>query len=177
MGRGLETTTDASDPSCPVAVAGTSVTVEDLDSGAALVFVTSGDANDVRRRAVAMAKVHNDHHGSMGALPDGGAGGGHQGHDMSGGEAQGETHMKGGGAHAGHDMGGGAAHAGHDMSGGGGHVGHAGTMTIHSKVTVDEVPSGARLVFVANGDDVGKLQAELRSHAQHMASGTCAMSK
>ena len=177
MGGGTEPTTAAGDSSCPVAVSGTSVTVEDADSGAALVFVTSGDAGDVRRRAGAMAKMHNDHHGSMGALPDGSAGGGHEGHDMSGGDGHGETDMKAAGAHAGHDMSGGHAHAGHDMSGGGGHAGHTSMVTIHSRVTVQEVPNGARLVFVANGDDVAKLQTELRSHAQHMASGTCAMSK
>lgn len=69
-----------SDPSCPVAVPGTSVTVEDLDNGAALVFITTGDG-------------------------------------------------------------------------------------------------GAKLLFVSGAGDVAKLQSELRMHAQHLASGTCAMGK
>ena len=164
-GGGTTPTAAASDPSCPVAVAGTSVSVEDTDTGAALVFVTTGDAGEVRRRVEAMAKMHNDHHGSMGPLPDGTAGGGgHEGHDMSG--------------HAGHDMSGGGGHAGHDMSGGNAHAGHAGGMIgVHSKATVSEAPNGARLTFVANGGDVAKLQGELRMHAQHMASGTCEMGK
>jgi hypothetical protein len=149
----------ANDPSCPVAVAGTSVTVEDASNGAALVFVTTGDVADVRKRAAALASMHNDHHGKMGALPDGSsAGGEHAGHDMSG--------------HAGHDM---SGHAGHDMSGGE-HAGHAGGMIgVHSKANVSDIDGGAKVLFVANGADVAKLQSELRMHAQHLASGTCAM--
>jgi hypothetical protein len=145
--------TTQADPSCPVAVAGTSVTVEDASSGAALVFVTTGDVAEVRRRAAALAKMHNDHHGAMGPLPDGSSGGGgHEGH----------------GGHAGH-----GAHAGHDASK---HAGHAGGMIgIHSKATASDVEGGAKVMFVANGDDVGKLQSELRMHAKHLANGTCAM--
>src|SRR5688572_28737173 len=61
----------AGDPSCPVEVPGTSVTVEDTDTGAALVFVTTGDIAEVRRRAAALAQTHNEHHGKMGPLPTG----------------------------------------------------------------------------------------------------------
>jgi hypothetical protein len=159
-----EATARPSDPSCPVAVPGTSVTVEDAGNGAALVFVTTGDVAEVRRRAAALAQMHNEHHGAMGPLPDGsdaGAGhAGHAGHDMSG--------------HAGHDMSGGE-HAGHDMSGGE-HAGHAGGMIgVHSKATASDIEGGAKVLFVANGDGVAKLQSELRMHAQHLAAGTCAM--
>lgn len=77
------------DPPRPVAVAGTSVTVEDTDRGAALVFVTTGDVAEVRKRATAMAAMHNEHHAAMGPLPTGDEGGG--GHDHGG--------------HSGHDMG------------------------------------------------------------------------
>ena len=156
-------TADSGDPSCPVAVPGTSVTVEDASAGAALVFVTTGDVAELRRRVTAMASMHNDHHGSMGALPDGkdAGSGGHAGHDMSG--------------HAGHDMGGG--HAGHDMSGSK-HAGHAGGMIgVHSKAEASDVEGGAKIMFVANGADVAKLQSELRMHAQHFAAGACGMSK
>ena len=150
-----------SDPSCPVAVPGTSVTVEDTSNGAALVFVTTGDIADVRRRAAALAQMHNDHHGAMGPLPDGSdAGSGHAGHDMSG--------------HAGHDM---SGHAGHDMSGGE-HAGHAGGMIgVHSKATASDIEGGAKVTFITNGDGVAKLQSELRMHAQHLAAGTCTMGK
>jgi hypothetical protein len=61
------------DPTCPVLVAGTSVTVEDSDGGAALVFVTTGDVAAVRKRAAALAAMHNggahDMH-AMGAMID-----------------------------------------------------------------------------------------------------------
>lgn len=143
----------ASDPSCPVAVAGTSVNVEDSSTGAALVFVTTGDAADLRRRVATMATMHNEHHASMGPMPSGTeAGGGHAGHDMSG-------------------------HAGHEMSGGK-HAGHAGGMIgVHSKATASDVEGGAKIDFVVGAADVAKIQAELRMHAQHFASGTCEMGK
>lgn len=154
-------TAESTDPSCPVAVPGTSVTVEDASAGAALVFVTTGDVAELRRRVNAMASMHNDHHGSMGALPDDRDAGSHAGHDMSG--------------HAGHEASGG--HAGHDMSGSK-HAGHAGGMIgVHSKAEAADVEGGAKVMFIANGGDVGKLQSELRMHAQHFAAGTCGMSR
>jgi hypothetical protein len=154
------TATTADDPSCPVAVPGTSVTVEDTDTGAALVFVTTGDAAELRTRVAAMAEMHNEHHGSMGPLPTGNETG--AGHDHSG--------------HAGHG-GGGGSHEGHDMGGGGGeHAGHAGGMiAVHSAASTEEIDGGARLVLVAAPADVAKLQDELRMHAQHLSSGTCEM--
>jgi hypothetical protein len=159
-------TVGTDDPSCPVTVPGTSVTVEDTDTGAALVFVSTGDVGEVRKRVATMAKMHNDHHGSMGALPDGkDAGGGHAGHDMGGGSAA--------GGHAGHDMGSAQGHEGHDMSK---HAGHAGGMIgVHSKADAVDVEGGARLVLTAGAADVAKLQSELRMHAQHLSGGTCAM--
>ena len=162
----------ADDPSCPVSVPGTSVNVEDTDTGAALVFVTTGDVAELRKRVTAMAQIHNDHHGSMGALPDGtSGGGGHEGHDMS---------KMGSGDNAGHDMSkmGSGDHAGHDMSkmGNGEHAGHAGGMIgVHSKAAAGDVPSGAKIAFIANGADVAKLQSELRGHAKHFSNGTCKM--
>lgn len=78
---GTPVPTAADDPSCPVSVAGTSVTVEDTAGGAALVFVTTGE---------------------------------------------------------------------------------------HAKASTEEI-------VVASTADVGKLQSELRMHAQHLASGTCEM--
>jgi hypothetical protein len=134
----------ASDPACPVEVAGTSVTVEDTDTGAALVFVTTGDLADVRRRAGVMAQKHNEHHLAMGPLPDGtSTGGGHEHHH-----------------HHGHG-------AGHANGKGGGMI------AVHSKATPGEITGGVRIVFIANGPDVGKLQTELRAHAQHYATGSC----
>ncbi|HEY1555636.1 MAG TPA: hypothetical protein VGF94_12450 [Kofleriaceae bacterium] len=45
------------DPACPVAVPGTSVTVEDTPTGGALVFVTTGNVDDLRARAAKFAMV------------------------------------------------------------------------------------------------------------------------
>lgn len=159
-------TAAAGDPACPVAVPGTSVTVEDTDTGAALVFVTTGDVPELRARAAAMARMHNELHGKMGPLP-------------TGAESGGSDH----GSHAGH--GGGAAAGGDDhaamghgasASGQGGHAAHAGGMiSVHSRADTAEVDGGARLVFIAGAAEVGKLQSELRMHAQHLASGSCAM--
>lgn len=48
----------ASDPTCPLEVPGTSVSVEDTNDGGALVFVTTGDADGVQKRADAFAAAH-----------------------------------------------------------------------------------------------------------------------
>lgn len=152
----------ADDPTCPVLVAGTSVTVEDTDGGAAFVFVTTGDAAAVRTRARALADAHNAHHAKMEA-PAAGAADPHAGH---GGHAD---HN----AHAGHD-----AHAGHGAAApaaaapAGKHT--MGTMiSAHSTAAVTELPNGARVAFTAH--DPAALQSELRMHAQHLGGGTCEM--
>jgi len=51
-------TSASSDPTCPLEVPGTSVSVEDTTDGAALVFVTTGNASDVQSRADAFAAAH-----------------------------------------------------------------------------------------------------------------------
>ena len=138
----------ADDPACPVTVAGTSVTAEDTANGAALVFVTTSDVTELRKRVGALAKTHNDHHSAMGALPTG-------------------TEQQGAG---GHDH--------HAMAGSGGHEGHAMTgsmISVHSKATAEDIEGGAKLVFIAFPDGVAKIQSELRMHAQHLATGTCKM--
>jgi hypothetical protein len=58
----------ADDPTCPLLVPGTSLSVEDTAAGAALVFVTTGDAGAVRARAAAFADMHNKHEGPSGSL-------------------------------------------------------------------------------------------------------------
>lgn len=50
--------TGTSDPTCPLEVAGTSITVEDTIDGAAMVFVTTGNAADVQARTDAFAAAH-----------------------------------------------------------------------------------------------------------------------
>jgi hypothetical protein len=56
------------DPSCPLLVPGTSISVEDTPSGAALVFVTTGDTTAVRTRAITLAAMHTKHDGPPHAL-------------------------------------------------------------------------------------------------------------
>ncbi|NVB82378.1 MAG: hypothetical protein HOV81_28625 [Kofleriaceae bacterium] len=58
----------AGDPSCPLEVPGTSLTVEDTAGGAALVFVTTGDAAELSKRANAFAEMHNKHDGPADAM-------------------------------------------------------------------------------------------------------------
>jgi hypothetical protein len=139
------------DPACPAAVPGTSVSVEDTDTGAALVFVTTGDVADLRARAAAMAKAHADAHGAMGPLPTGDEtdGGGHHHH-------AGMEHGDAGGGHAMHAM--------------------DGTMVAtHSNARAEDIEGGARVVYIAAPAQVAALRDELRMHAPHFASGSCSM--
>lgn len=58
----------ADDPTCPLLVPGTSLSVEDTTNGAALVFVTTGDPLAVRARAAALADMHTKHDGPPTAM-------------------------------------------------------------------------------------------------------------
>lgn len=60
--------TSPGDPTCPVIVPGTSVTVEDTPTGAAFVFVTTGDVAAVRKSAGALAAMHAHGGGPAGAM-------------------------------------------------------------------------------------------------------------
>src|SRR5436853_320704 len=114
----------ADDGTCPVAIPGTSVSVEDTDTGAALVFVTTGDVAELRKRVAAMAAAHNAEHAKMGPLPTG-----------AGGEAGGEHHH-------------------HDMAGMGGMHHDGGSMIgVHSAAAAEDIDGGARLVFTVDPDD------------------------
>jgi hypothetical protein len=135
----------AGDPACPVAVAGTSVTVEDTDTGAALVFVTTGDVADLRKRAALLAQKHNDHHAAMGPLPDG--------NDQAGGHEHNHDH----------------GNQAHDHAAMGSMIG------VHSKAVVADVDGGTKVAFISGAADLGKLQTELRMHAKHYAAGSCEM--
>jgi hypothetical protein len=56
------------DPSCPLLVPGTSISVEDTAEGPSLVFVTTGDVDGVRSRGAALASMHNSQNGPPMAL-------------------------------------------------------------------------------------------------------------
>ena len=61
-------TAAADDPSCPLLVPGTSISVEDTTNGAALLFVTTGDPLAVRARAAKLADMHNQRNGDAKAM-------------------------------------------------------------------------------------------------------------
>lgn len=48
---------------CPMQVEGTTVRAEDVDGGVALVFTTTGDVAELRRRVAHMAEMHERRHG------------------------------------------------------------------------------------------------------------------
>lgn len=58
---------------CPMKVEGTSVRSEEVEGGIAMVFTTTGDQAELRRRVADMAKMHDEHHGQggggMGKMP------------------------------------------------------------------------------------------------------------
>jgi hypothetical protein len=58
----------ADDPSCPIVVPGTTIAVEEAADGPAFVFVTTGDVAEVRKRAGALATMHNKRGGPDSAL-------------------------------------------------------------------------------------------------------------
>ena len=62
------TVVKADDPTCPRIVPGTSVSVEDITDGVAMVFVTTGDADGVRTRTANLAEMHNRHNGPAGSM-------------------------------------------------------------------------------------------------------------
>jgi hypothetical protein len=48
---------------CPMQVPGTTVRAEEVEGGSAIVFSTTGDVAELRRRVAAMAAMHNEHAG------------------------------------------------------------------------------------------------------------------
>lgn len=48
---------------CPMKVPGTTVRAEEVEGGSAMVFSTTGDVAELRRRVAAMAAMHNEHAG------------------------------------------------------------------------------------------------------------------
>ena len=56
------------DPTCPLLVPETTLTVEDTQAGPSFVFITTGDVEEVRTRGRALAEMHNDREGPHGAF-------------------------------------------------------------------------------------------------------------
>ncbi len=143
----------ADDPTCPMLVAGTSVTVEDTDTGAAFVFVTTGDVGAVRTRARALAEAHNAHHAKM---EPGAAAEPHAAHGAGAPAGKGMGTMIG--AHS--------TAAASDIDGG---ARVAFTAVDPAPAAPTAPPAGA------SPSGPAALQSELRMHAQHLAAGTCEM--
>ena len=138
---------------CPLAVPGTQVTAADVAGGASLTFTTdTGDVGELRRRAHAMADMHDRHHGA-GAMQHGP---GTMGHGA----------MMGPGM-----MGGGSMGGAQDAGGHGAH----GSMP-PSRAAVQDVEKGARIVVQPNDPaDLQKLRTSVREDAEHMRQHGCGM--
>jgi hypothetical protein len=155
--------TTAEDPSCPVAVPGTSVAVQEADGGVALVFTTTGDVADVRRRAREMARMHNEMHAKMGPLPTGDSAAGGHDHGSPDHGAAGAAPNTPAGEHG-------------AQEGGGEHGGHAGgVVQIHSHAVAEDIEGVARVVFHPAAEQMAALRDDLANHAQHLSAGRCDM--
>lgn len=76
---------------CPMQVEGTTVSEADVDGGASLIFVTTGDVAALRDRVVKMAAMHTSH--ASGGMMGGGMHHGMKGGGMSPGMKMGEGAM------------------------------------------------------------------------------------
>ena len=140
-------------------VPGTTVHVAEVPGAVAIDFVTTGDVAEVRRRAVRMAEMHNQHaEGGPGMM-----GGGMMHGDMASGSAGGPG-MMGGGMTAG---GGGPS-----MMGGGMMMGKMPP----SQAREEELPDGARLILTPRDPkDLDALRQHASMHAMHAGQGSCPM--
>ena len=152
-------TTAATDDRCPMSIDGTSVSVLDTPTGGTLAFRTTGDAAALRSRVAGWAERHTARHAAMGPLPTGAetapAGGEHahhHHHDHGGAPAEGEA----------------AAPASASADGD-----PATMIDAHSSATATDVDGGVDLTFVTFPDQLAGLQAELRTHAEHLAASGC----
>lgn len=155
----------------PMAVPGTQVAASDTVGGEVLTFTTAtGDVGELRRRAHAMAEMHERHHAMGSGMQHMGGGMGHGGAMMgpSGGMGHGSTMM----GPSGGTMGGGSIAGGESP---GGHQSHAGTMP-PSRATVQDVEGGARIVVQPSDPaDLDRVRSAVRDEAEHMRQHGCGM--
>lgn len=137
---------------CPMDLPGTSVTATDTSTGGALVFRTTGDLAALRARLDGWAERHNARHAAMGPLPTGAEAAPASGHD--------HHHHHHHGDHAAKP----AAPVAADP---------ALMIAAHTRAEVGEVDGGLQLTFVAFPDQLAAVQAEVRGHAEHLASTGC----
>jgi len=130
---------------CPMKVEGAQVAASDVEGGVALTFTTAtGDVEALRAQVARMAERHNAHHAGAPA---------------SGSSEQGCCQQAGQGQH------------------GPGHPGkHAamGMPMMAAKASVEEVPTGARMVLkVEDPANLEPLRQHVHQHAEMMSKGGC----
>jgi hypothetical protein len=135
-------------------VEGTTVSAEDVESGVALSFTTSGDVAELRRRVARMAEMHGhpgEHHGHAMAM---------HGREAAAGDVGGHAH--------GPKRGSAGQHQGGMMSGA--------MMMPPAAARSEEIEGGARIVLTPRDPaDLPRLREHARHMAERMASGTCPM--
>jgi hypothetical protein len=134
---------------CPMDLPGTSVTALDTSTGGALVFRTTGDLAALRARLDGWAERHNARHAAMGPLPTGAEAAAASGHDH-------------------HHHGDHAATPAAPLA-----ADPALMIAAHTRAEVGEIDGGLRLTFVAFPEKLAAVQAEVRGHAEHLASAGC----
>lgn len=135
---------------CPMGVEDTSVRAEPVEGGVAMVFTTTGDVAELRRRVAHMAQMHQRRQAAVGE-----EGMGHMQHRQSA-QRDGEGMMREG------------------MMGGGMLAGRM--MDMPHEVRAEDIEGGARLVISPlDPQDLPELRAEVEEHAAQMESGRCPM--
>jgi hypothetical protein len=145
---------------CPMHVQGTSVEAENIEGGAALVFITTGDTDALRERVRNMAATHESS-----AMRT-------ESQRMGTSTSASDTKLSGGMQ----DTTAGAKDV-EDMATAPGAEAAAGTATSPDVDTrVEDIPGGARLIIVAtNAADVEAVRATTEQQAQQLTAGECPM--
>lgn len=132
---------------CPMRVPGTTVSVSDTEAGVAVVFRTTGDVAELRRRVRYVAEMHNRHH------------------------AEGAMACCRGMTNGGQETGGTPDQGGRGMMMGMSHEG-----MVPATAAAEDVDGGARIVLTPEDpSQLGALRTHVHDHAERMARGECPM--
>jgi hypothetical protein len=138
---------------CPVAELDAAIVVDDVPDGAVITFTTGGQPERLRAKVFEIADTHNEVHSEMGPLPE------ERPDDAAEPEASASDTERGDATLA---AGLPAAAPPEDDTG-------AAIVNVHSRARPEEVPGGARIVFIAEADDIEELRDELRDRADEIA--------
>jgi hypothetical protein len=144
---------------CPVTELDAAIVVDDLPDGATITFTTGGQPQRLRAKVFEIADTHNEVHSEMGPLPE------ERPDDATGPDVPdaGDTSARDT-ARADVTLAAGIPTAAPPADDAG-----AAMVTVHSRARPEEVPGGARIVFIAEPDDVEELRDELRDRADEIA--------